>query len=219
MCCSEDERIDQEILSQIHSKATVVAVPQKTKDAMAKAQDIGKETKEKYPRNKPVIKMNLRYKPMPEVTQAPHFFKYVPKVFKDAINFDFTDKDYALNERDKQFLKDLNERLVQGGNQIAGSSAGQKISQVPLSEAEFERCIDSFEKVYQKTKNKQDAVMLKCFKKWADPALVEKIDEKFLTVHLMPYWKKGKRFTRKFWENPDANDPDGTAAFRKRNDR
>ena len=38
----------------------------------------------------------------------------------------------------------------------------------------------------------------------------------FLTQHLLPYWKQGKRFTRKFWENPDANDPDVTAAFRKR---
>ena len=35
-------------------------------------------------------------------------------------------------------------------------------------------------------------------------------------MHLLPYWKRGKRFTRKFWENPDANDPDVTAAFRKR---
>ena len=35
---------------------------------------------------------------------------------------------------------------------------------------------------------------------------------------MLPYWKQGKRFTRKFWENPDANDPDVTAAFRKRTD-
>ena len=26
--------------------------------------------------------------------------------------------------------------------------------------------------------------------------------------HLISYWKETKRFTRKFWENPDANDPD-----------
>jgi len=36
--------------------------------------------------------------------------------------------------------------------------------------------------------------------------------------HLISYWKETKRFTRKFWENPDANDPDVTAAFRKRFD-
>lgn len=44
-----------------------------------------------------------------------------------------------------------------------------------------------------------------------------------LKSDLLPYWKEGgnvtrERFIRKFWENPDANDPDVTAAFRKRLD-
>lgn len=47
---------------------------------------------------------------------------------------------------------------------------------------------------------------------------MQKLSEPLLKQHLLPYWKKGKRFTRKFWENPDANDPDVTAAFRKRNE-
>ena len=60
--------------------------------------------------------------------------------------------------------------------------------------------------------------MLAYFFELEDRSLVQKISQPFLTVHLLPYWKKGKRFTRKFWENPDANDPDVTAAFRKRNE-
>ena len=49
-----------------------------------------------------------------------------------------------------------------------------------------------------------------------DQSLVKKIDEQFLVQYLLPYYQKNKRFTRKFWENPDANDLDVTAAFRKR---
>lgn len=54
----------------------------------------------------------------------------------------------------------------------------------------------------------------------ADPALREKINQQFMIGHLLPYWKLDrKRWVRKFWENPDANDPDVTAAFRKRNEQ
>jgi len=83
----------------------------------------------------------------------------------------------------------------------------------------MERFIDAMEKIYQQTKNKQDAVILRRFFDCVDPTLAAKVTSQFLTAHLMPYWKKGKRFTRKFWENPDVNDPDVTAAFRKRNDQ
>ena len=74
------------------------------------------------------------------------------------------------------------------------------------------------EKIYLLTKSKADTKLLAYFFELEDKALVQKISQPFLTVHLLPYWKKGKRFTRKFWENPDANDPDVTAAFRKRNE-
>ena len=57
--------------------------------------------KEKYPRPVPVIKLNLRYKPMEVVTKAPHYFKYVPTVFTDGPNFDYLHMDYELNHRDK----------------------------------------------------------------------------------------------------------------------
>ena len=60
--------------------------------------------------------------------------------------------------------------------------------------------------------------MLRHFFDLADPIFAKKVTQPLLTAHLIPYWKEGKRFTRKFWENPDANDPDVTAAFRKRLD-
>ena len=72
------------------------------------------------------------------------------------------------------------------------------------------------EKIYQKTKDKRDSILVPKFKQLADHALMKKLTQPFLEAHLLPYWKKGKRFTRKFWENPDANDPDDKAAFKKR---
>ena len=62
---------------------------------------------------------------------------------------------------------------------------------------------------------------MKLFYERADEVLRKKIVPQFIEKHLLPYWnrKTGKRFTRKFWENPDANDPDNTAAFRKRSEQ
>ena len=60
--------------------------------------------------------------------------------------------------------------------------------------------------------------MLKHFFSLIDPVLTKRVPHKYLVSHLLPYWKQGKRFTRKLWENPDTNDPDMTAAFRKRNE-
>ena len=153
---------------------------------------------------------------MEEITQAQHFYKYVPEVFSDALNFDYSDADYELVERDKQFLRDLNAKIAQGNGTISTNVPGQTVKQEQLTESEFEWFIDQMEKIYQKTKSKADDRILGFFFNLKDQALVQKITEPFLTMHLLPYWKKGKRFTRKFWENPDANDPDVTAAFRKR---
>ena len=155
---------------------------------------------------------------MEHITNVPHFFKYVPAVFTDALTFDFDDEDYELVERDKQFLKDLNDKITQGNGTISTNVAGQTTKQEQLTEQEFEKFIDQMEKIYLLTKSKADTKLLAIFFELRDKALVQKISQPFLTVHLLPYWKKGKRFTRKFWENPDANDPDVTAAFRKRNE-
>ena len=75
--------------------------------------------KERYPRLMPIIKMNLRYKPMEHITKVPHFFKYVPSVFTDALTFDFGDKDYEIVERDKLFIGDLNAKIVAGNGSIS----------------------------------------------------------------------------------------------------
>lgn len=52
--------------------------------------------KETYPLTVPIIKMNLRYKPMDSVTKSSNYFKYVPSVYSDSLMFDFMDRDYQL---------------------------------------------------------------------------------------------------------------------------
>ena len=74
------------------------------------------------------------------------------------------------------------------------------------------------EKIHQKTKSKAKDRILRIWQDYMDQSLVKKIDEQFLVQYLLPYYQKNKRFTRKFWENPDANDLDVTLAFRKRKD-
>jgi len=64
---------------------------QAIKEAMKKVVTSGKES---YPLTVPIIKMNLRFKPMEHVTNVHNYFKYVPSVYSDALNFDFGDKDY-----------------------------------------------------------------------------------------------------------------------------
>ena len=178
------------------------------KEAMAK---MPAKANEKYPMIKPIIKMKLRYKPMEHITNVPNYFKYVGSVYTDSLNFDFHDCDYSLVEKDKVFLKELN-------TAIAAANSKDNTKSDPLMETELAHIIDSLEKIYQKTRDKQDSVMLKHFFLVVSPALSKKVPQKLLTSLLLPYWKQGKRFTRKLWENPDTNDPDMTAAFRKRNE-
>ena len=94
---------------------TQIDVPKQVKEAIAKVESMGKE---RYPRAMPVIKLNLKYKPMEQVTHAAHYIKYVPSVFTDALNFDFADSDYELREKDKLFLRELNDKIVAGGGTI-----------------------------------------------------------------------------------------------------
>lgn len=75
---------------------------------MAKVESMGKD---KYPRPTPVVKVNLKYKPIDVITKAAHYIKYVPNVFTDTMNFDFADEDYEIRERDKAFLRELNEKI------------------------------------------------------------------------------------------------------------
>ncbi len=145
-----------------------IAVPTKIKEAQAKVEGMRKE---RYPRAVPVIKLNLKFKPMEVVTKAPHYFKYVPSVFTDGPNFDYAINDYELNNRDRQFLAKINDKIAAGNGSIPGNVAGQVIKQDPISEEQFERFIDVMDKIYQITKNKQDAVILQYFFNVADPIL------------------------------------------------
>ena len=80
------------------------------------------------------------------------------------------------------------------------------------------------EKIVIKTKSKVEKSLLDNFFRIAEDPLKEKLNRTFITRCLIPYWKQGRdrkkrvTFTRKFWENPDSNDSDATAAFKKRND-
>ena len=82
------------------------------------------------------------------------------------------------------------------------------------------------EKVVSKTKNKLEKHLLDLFfsKNLCDEALQKKLNRQVISRLLIPYWKTGRdkskrvAFVRKFWENPDANDPCPHTAFKKRID-
>ena len=81
--------------------------------------------REQYIKPMPIIKMNLKYKPVESVTRAAHYIKYVPHVYSDALNYDFADNDYELVERDRKFLKDVNEQIQKNGGKITGKDSKQ----------------------------------------------------------------------------------------------
>ena len=80
------------------------------------------------------------------------------------------------------------------------------------------------EKIVVKTKSKVEKSLLDNFYAWGEDNLKRKLHRSLITRLLIPWWKKGRgekkrvAFVRKFWENPDSNDSDATAAFKKRND-
>ena len=106
--------------------------------------------KEQYLRPMPQVKINLKYKPIDAISKAPHYIKYVPHVYTDALNFDFADNDYEIVERDRKFLAELNEQISQNGGKIASKNSGQQtmIKQQELTEHDLERFIDTVEKIH-----------------------------------------------------------------------
>lgn len=64
--------------------------------------------------------------------------------------------------------------------------------------------------------------MIEWFDKHADESLKSKVKRPVLLHIITEYWKKTRNeqkwhvFNRKFWENPDYNESDLMAAFRKR---
>ena len=80
-----------------------------------------------------------------------------------------------------------------------------------------------------KIKSKEEKRLLDNFFVYGDEDVRDKLSNggrhrTFISRCLIPYWKQGRgmkkrvAFVRKFWENPDSNDADTTAAFKKRND-
>jgi len=85
----------------------------------------------KYPAPMPKIKMNMRYKPMPELTQADRFLYHIPRVYKDALNFNWEDKDCLLTSNDRKFVKAINSQIVDGHITIPGTVQSQAPVTVP----------------------------------------------------------------------------------------
>ena len=184
-------------------------------------------TTEKYKRPEPKVKINLRYPPMKHVTHVGNYFVEIPKCYHDGYNFNWDECDYQLQFRDQQFLKELNSMIrdTPEGKMITIDMPGapKDIPQEPLTEDEFEKVIDILEKVYQTYRSKNADTLSRYFYEYisyADEGLRTKINPIFLKNKLIRYYNLGKRcyFIRKFWENPDANDPDSKAAFKKRNE-
>ena len=56
----------------------------------------------------PIVKMNLKYKPMPQITQCGNYLYNIPKVYEDSLNFNWRDRDYLITSEDRHWLKSLN---------------------------------------------------------------------------------------------------------------
>ena len=85
----------------------------------------------------------------------------------------------------------------------------------------MESFIDLVEKVYYTTKSLEDQNLLENISKYGNASLLEKISSPTVMLLLVRYWKRvreGKQrgsCIRKFWINPDWNDPHEYYAFRK----
>ena len=166
---------------------------------------------------------------MPHLTHSDFFQYHVPKVYSDSLNFNWKDRDYIITQDDRDFLKKVNSQIKDGMITISPQGQGQTaipVEQQPLTEDDFERFIDFMEKVVSKTKNKLEKHLLDLFfsRNLCDEALQKKLNRQVISRLLIPYWKTGRdkskrvAFIRKFWENPDANDPCPHTAFKKRID-
>ena len=98
------------------------------------------------------------------------------------------------------------------------------VEQKPITDDDFEGFIDTLEKIVVFTKRKDEKSLIESFQRFGEQHLREKLNRTIISRYLIPYWKQGRdrkkrvAFVRKFWENPDSNDSDATAAFKKRND-
>ena len=96
----------------------------------------------------PTIKINLNYSQIDEVAKSVSYLKHVPTVYIDHPNFDFGSHDFELRVRDRVFLKE-----------------------VEISEKDFERCIDCFEKIAYMYRDTQPTFIAQKFYQHCDENL------------------------------------------------
>ena len=51
---------------------------------------------------------------MPHITQNENFLYNIPKVYEDALNFNWRERDYLITSDDRYFLKTLNSQIKDG---------------------------------------------------------------------------------------------------------
>jgi len=186
-------------------QAQAAAAPAQAKDQTLTAPLTPEQKQDDLPPPMPVVKIKLAYKPMDELTKANHFVKYVPPVTDDHLMFDFAAEDYEITQRDREFLK-------------ANPGVG-------LSEKELERVIDSLEKCAFVYKTKQPLQMVQLLQQHCDAKVYEKLTKAGSEKQVIEYWKERRTeqnwhtFMRMFWETPDYNEPDISAAFRKKQEQ
>lgn len=64
--------------------------------------------KSKYPDPIPKVKMNLKYKPMKQITHAEHHLYHIPKVFANTLNFNWRERDFEITSEERHFIRDIN---------------------------------------------------------------------------------------------------------------
>ena len=150
----------------------------------------------------PGIDSLFMYKPI--FVQPPYYLKQKENVYEGYENFSFKENNYEVMQKDIKFL------------QIAAQH-----NMLNLTEQEFERVIDIFEKiVFIDQKQSRDHLVTRFFE-MAPKDLQDKVSKASLELIYNKYWKdereKRKRsFLRMFWEKADFDDQDPFSAFRKR---
>jgi histone deacetylase complex regulatory component SIN3 len=64
-----------------------------------------KTEERKFPPAMPTVTLDLKFKPMLDITQVNHYIKFIPPVFdNNNLFFDWGDTLYELNHNDRRFL-------------------------------------------------------------------------------------------------------------------
>ena len=158
---------------------------------------------------KPPTKPKLRYKEMPELTQSTSYLKHIPEVYPQELHFDWQETDYEVTQSSRNYVISLNKQL-------------EASNQPPLSEKDFTKIIDVFEKLrYSGNSQSLQAMVEGFFYRMKDyahdqgtegPTLVERVHKQIVEQVYKSFWqpeqenRKYHKLVRKFWENPDFND-------------